>query len=464
MDRCGALQDLPESFGNLIASTALDRSFCRSLKLLPDSCDQLTALKVLWYEECPALERNAWSASLFAVMLWLTKALGRVHEVCSFCGCCDSIDQDAMQEYMWASYASLWHTDTKGYQVLNSAKQLRRRREQRAAATKLATQQDVMLTTLERMSWLVVLLATATFVAYMQPPGGTDDDSKQVMVSNVTSCFAPLQELEDKGMSSFMQCAMLLFFVFDRLSFGLSVGCLVLIVMLSMPRMQWQDEKAEAGRCYVLLLFTWLLLYLAVSFGFAAFIASGLAVRAQQWMVLGPVIPGMVLLLAGAVFFLHWFHTLNPGLAAVWAARPFCERELAPVEPVEPPPTDVELGQARFWREWPQYLAVDGGANIVRPAQQGRRMAQTVFMLVRLCPCWDSRLDTAAAASNRSSWMTLLLPPLETLVHGQDMSTCSAFRRQRRSRLCTAVGAVYCWCCCSGGDFLDSVVGKRVGR
>jgi hypothetical protein len=144
---------------------------------------------------------------------------------------------------------------------------------------------------------------------------------------------------------------MLLFFVFDGLSFGLSVGCLVLIVMLSMPRIQWQEEQAEAGRFYVLLLFTWLLLYLAVSFGFAAFIASGLSVHGQPWMVLGPVIPGMVLLLAGAFFFLHRFHTLNPGCAAVLAALPCRERQLAPVE------SDVELGQARFWREWPQYLS-----------------------------------------------------------------------------------------------------------
>lgn len=45
----------------------------------------------------------------------------------------------------------------------------------RQIITKLATEQDTMLTTLERMSWLVLLLATATFLAFIQSPGGYND-------------------------------------------------------------------------------------------------------------------------------------------------------------------------------------------------------------------------------------------------------------------------------------------------
>jgi hypothetical protein len=55
---------------------------------------------------------------------------------------------------------------------------------QQAAVAKLAQQQEPMLTTLERMSWLVVLLATATFIAYLQPPGGFYDKSNVVWSVN----------------------------------------------------------------------------------------------------------------------------------------------------------------------------------------------------------------------------------------------------------------------------------------
>lgn len=114
----------------------------------------------------------------------------------------------------------------------------------------------------------MVLLATATFIAYLQPPGGLDDDLKHVLVANVTSCSAPSAELLAGGMSVFRQCSLLWFFVFDGLSFGLSVGSLVLVVMLSMPRIQWNDPEAEAVRFYILLVLTWALLWLCCICGF----------------------------------------------------------------------------------------------------------------------------------------------------------------------------------------------------
>jgi hypothetical protein len=204
-----------------------------------------------------------------------------------------------------------------------------------------------MLGTLERMSWLVVLLATATFIAYLQPPGGFE--SNQVLVGNSASCSDVQQELEAKGVTPYMQCAMLAFFVLDGLSFGLSMGCLTLIVVMSMPRIQWASERAQAGRFYIYLLCTWLLLYFAVLTGFAAFVASGLAVNRQVAAVVVPVVPGILLLAVGLLAFVLRFWSLFPGKDIIWEGRPnpFLNRALAPAE------SDVELGQARFWREWP---------------------------------------------------------------------------------------------------------------
>lgn len=297
------LTAVPASFGRLFALTSLDISGCKNLSSLPDSCVQLMWLKVFK------------------------------------CGGCAAVPQLPPQRLDCCQPGS-------GYQQL---RWVLKQQQQRAAVRKLANQQEPMLNTLERMSWLVVLLATATFVAYLSPPGGVGDD-KQVLVSNIASCYPSAAGLIPEGLTGFTQCAMLVFFLLDGLSFGLSFGCLIMIVMLSMPRIQWADEQAEAGRFYILLLCTWLLLYLAVVTGFAAFIASGLAVNRQVAVVVGPVVPGMVLLLLGAVFFWHRFQSLYPGWDALWAARPLQYRELAPVE------TDVELGQARFWQEWPKYL------------------------------------------------------------------------------------------------------------
>jgi hypothetical protein len=37
----------------------------------------------------------------------------------------------------------------------------------------MVTDQDKMVASLERMSWIAVLLATATFIGFLQPPAST---------------------------------------------------------------------------------------------------------------------------------------------------------------------------------------------------------------------------------------------------------------------------------------------------
>lgn len=78
-----------------------------------------------------------------------------------------------------------------------------------------------MLTTLDRMSWLMVLLATATFIAYLQPPGSYDSEG-QVRVTDMAACSATHllyvagnATTSSRAASSveFQQCALLLFCV-----------------------------------------------------------------------------------------------------------------------------------------------------------------------------------------------------------------------------------------------------------
>jgi hypothetical protein len=180
-------------------------------------------------------------------------------------------------------------------------------------------QQDTMLTTLERMSWLAVLLATATFVAYMLPPG--DFEKGQVLASDITVCtdWQPPADLQGSAVDEAFSrsCALLAFFVLDGLSFAFSLGCVMMIIVLSMPRIKYKKEYVEAGRFWILLLITWVLPVLT---GFGAFIASGLAVH-NRWKVIAvPVLPGIVLLGFGIVVIVLRFHALNPGRKALKAA------------------------------------------------------------------------------------------------------------------------------------------------
>jgi hypothetical protein len=263
---CRRLTDLPESLGKLKALNSLHLGGCRKLAALPQSMKELTALTRLDLQRCSSLVQP-------------------------------------LPDKEWAPQQQIAH-------ILD--------RQDTPAIIHLATQQETMLTTLERMSWLAVLLATATFIAFMQPPGGLDDDSKQVLVSNSTAC-APISAMR-AHQAAVRACALSVFFVLDGMSFGFSIGCVMMIIVMSMPRRQYHDEKREAGRFWGLLLVTWVLLYATVLTGFGAFIASGLAVHNMASVVVGPVIPDMILLVTGIVAIVHRFRSLHPGWQAVWIA------------------------------------------------------------------------------------------------------------------------------------------------
>lgn len=78
--------------------------------------------------------------------------------------------------------------------------------------------------------------------------------------------------------------------------------------------------------------------------GFGAFVASGLAVYNQWQLVIGPVAPGVLLLVAGFYFIVRRIQSIHPGWAAVWNAMKPGKKRLRQVH------DDIEMGQAAFWR------------------------------------------------------------------------------------------------------------------
>jgi hypothetical protein len=290
LDGCTALYKLPESFGNLTSLEVLSLQGCSNLAYLPDAFGELESLQTLRLDNCK---------------------LSQLPDSCRYL-------QSLRQFTYSGSQLDELVSGTQGMtpsQIITTMVETSQEQYRLHVVTKLARRQEPMLSTLERMSWLVVLLATATFIAYMQPPGAYDGGV--VLVDNIATCASPLAVRSDP--KTFRQCAMLMFFLLDGLSFGLSLGCVMMIVVLSMPRIPLVDDYAEAGRFYLLLALTWWLLYGAVLSGFLAFIASGMSVYDQKHVVAGPLIPGAIIFICGMVLLVGRFMTLFPGAPAIQA-------------------------------------------------------------------------------------------------------------------------------------------------
>lgn len=245
---------------------------------------------------------------------------------------------------------------------------LHQQQRRAAAVTKLASEQSTMVASLERMSWPVVLLATATFIAFLQPPGSYDD-SKHITIPPHSTC----EGWRDPNSEEFRRCASLLFFVFDALSFGLSIGCVVMIVVVSMPRLKYKkDDEYEAGRFWLLLLSTWLLLWLAVVTCFCAFLASGLAVSPDWRVVIGPLVPGMVLLLAGLFLLGRRFHSLRPSWSAIFSVCNFKRHHERQRYMQLDFDDDIEIGQQKSKEYWSNAAKALCGASTSPPTAQSQ--------------------------------------------------------------------------------------------
>lgn len=235
------------------------------------------------------------------------------------------------------------------------------RQQRRQAILKLATQAEPMLTTLERMSWLLIILATITLTAFLQPgmkavtAGNAVEMDSNECVDNAGKQFHQEQEVQkvkqnatvwfqdlsvvrqawyicrcytndsmlaaygystcrsywDNSTLHSMQHALAeqqksnsvtgackqlviasdecsfkelkvmrvaLFAFLTVLSFCVTLFCLMLIVVVSLPRLKCTDLAYEAGRLWLFLLIIWLLFVEAVQLAFLSFWAFAVVV------------------------------------------------------------------------------------------------------------------------------------------------------------------------------------------
>jgi hypothetical protein len=320
---CERLASLPLSFGKLASLQSVNLSNCERLASLPPSLGQLAALQALHLCNCTSLVALPESVGHLACI-----------SVLDLAGC-DSLeylpysmaDQESLQDLTLPTPlrtrflpASLSPKMDEAPAVEQVDKIIERQRQLRDA---LANNQRNLQGTLERMSWVAILLATATFIGFLQPPGGYADGGHQVRSSGMTSCtvkHSAANAYADAGGLKQGQCGMFLFFIFDTLSFSFSLGCVVFIVTLSIPRTSYKDSELETGGIWLRLAFVWMLLYVAVATGFGAFAAGARAVYAEFGVMIGALVPGILLLLLGLWIILHRLYCLFPGRRSVWRA------------------------------------------------------------------------------------------------------------------------------------------------
>lgn len=262
LNGCHQLQVLPSCIGRLPALETLNLTDCRSLTVLPGTLQDCASLKSVMFAGCQELQGIVGRPLL---------------------------------------------TSTAQAQDMTPVviKQIIRKLDQHRSIIKLAKQQERMLETLERMSWIAVLLATATFIGFLQPPSGALTEGKQANT-----------KLSDT--SGVVDAAIKAFFILDTCSFLLSFASLVIIVVLSMPRLASQSYKREAGRFWLLLVLAWGQLYLAVGAGCGAFVASAFAMYVPTtpsiWV---PTCWGGFLLFLGLCIICQRFRNLYPGLESI---------------------------------------------------------------------------------------------------------------------------------------------------
>eukprot|EP00775_Hariotina_reticulata_P003777 gene3777-4036_t len=281
--RCFGMKSLPSEIGNLQQLTELDLRRCQSLAKLPESIVQLSRLQVLGLAECSGLTS-------------LPPEIGDLQQLTqlNLKGCeslaklPESIRRLSVLQHLdlaWCSGLTSLPSEIVDLQQLTGLNLCR---------CKLLAQLPESIGRLSRLRYLSL--------GYCKALPDLPQSSRDLHLDYLDLVGTRLQEL-------------------------------------------YADQDMEAGRFWWLLLSTWLLLFLAVVCGFAAFTASAVAMF-ENWKWLAVLLlPGSVLLALGGVLMVkRLFSDIFPGWGVVWKGFSLpCSCGSRALQP--PRPEDVEMGQ-----------------------------------------------------------------------------------------------------------------------
>eukprot|EP00877_Chromochloris_zofingiensis_P006240 jgi/Chrzof1/186/Cz01g06100.t1 len=295
---CGGLQLLPESMCQLAGLEQLDLSSCSSQEQLPVFMSSLSALRVLNLSFCNSLSSLPEHMPLNLQVLDLSYCRHMHGLAQSLVHVSEKMHTVGVVLQGWGALVPVPGGSHEQPVVLKDiASHLR----QVAVIQRLLTDKDSVLTSLERLSWLAVMLAAATFTGAIAPPGGYNDGllflpynnndrsssngsssssggSSIPSYSSINNCtiastsnaMCPIGADDIRGCISTpdtctdgVSCKVHLqqnqlhnFFWLDLMSFGFSMTLVLFVVSCSMPRDVGVDSRQSAG-------ITWLSLVVA---------------------------------------------------------------------------------------------------------------------------------------------------------------------------------------------------------
>eukprot|EP00884_Botryococcus_braunii_P017163 jgi/Botrbrau1/412/Bobra.110_2s0062.1 len=332
---------LPDTINQLVALKRLDLSGCPQLSAIPDTIGELTGLMVLNLSQCPQLCSLPGSLGKLGHLQLLNLAnCKKLRALPASLVTLKSLEElDLLNNEQLLLPRWLFDLPNLRKMILPSGecqsdilsdkgkrwlwKRIQLSEQQNAAREMLLLGQKSILATLERFlgrlcCWLRNLY-TATFIAFLQPPGGTDSTTHKVFSGNETSCFHGWNEASG-GIDERRLCAMFWFFILDVLRFGLSLSCIMMIVAMSMPRIPYKNQYYEVGRMWLLLVTTWGLLWMAVITGALSFMLSGFAVVTHWEVVYVPLLVALCLIMLISLYgYSRFLFRMFPGSSSLRA-------------------------------------------------------------------------------------------------------------------------------------------------
>lgn len=177
LKNCSRLTALPDCITRLQGLTVLELAACRALKQRPEYLPE--ALQVLSLRDCSRLTALPPSigeqAHLRSLDLLGCPLLIDISGSLTQCVSLKTVTFGNNRKLKQAVGQQLL-VDCNGHtgdRLMPYLKKLGERLSRHRAVIKLSSDQLHMTQSLERLSWLAVMLATATFVGFLQPPFGT---------------------------------------------------------------------------------------------------------------------------------------------------------------------------------------------------------------------------------------------------------------------------------------------------
>jgi hypothetical protein len=267
---CSNLKDINEDIRNLTRLRVLKLNACSWISALPETISELQELIVLDLSECKHLRS-------------LPKSILQLPELCKLSargsGFCKTYNFSTTNEQDGSNF-----TGTLG--------QFKPRIRKHITIFGYLNDVSAYRTVVQHMSLISVLLATAAFVAFSQPPSQPEGYG--------------ILDMEPGFPTIWLRA----FYIADQVTFVLSLAVVLLVQVSTLPFDVYKNECAQAARVWCSYVLLSLLLVSAVFSGIVAFFCAGVAVYPQEH-VLTDLLPMAVLCLVLVVFIIiQWCTTI----------------------------------------------------------------------------------------------------------------------------------------------------------